>query len=321
MKLFEIIKKRSSNGQTKAAVAEKRNIGIRKFDKNVYNDIVDYLEENTYKTGINTIWFNGVPLDFIFQFNAIKKPLFVFFHGAVDQSKTIIPHFVGLSYKRLIEANLLHIADSSLIHERSLRTGWYLGCSRIQLLEVIKNIVQHLSKFFETERIIFFGSSGGGFPSLCLSQMIPGSLSIVNSPATTVKKHPHRATRVSQYLKVAFSAQNDEEEDHILNTLLKSDLQEGFNHNVGNVIYLLNKNDHGNIKFHSLPFFKQFSEKICLTENSVQRIGSIFLVTGDWGRGHRYPPPRILNRLFSKVTDRKVEWSDVLTENTLKELL
>ena len=70
-----------------------------------------------------------------------------------------------------------------------------------------------------------------------LSQVVPGSLAIVNSPATSVLNHQHRFTRVSQYLNAAFCTHSLEDENHVLQNRVKSDLREGFNLNSGSLNY------------------------------------------------------------------------------------
>lgn len=287
----------------------RRNLALRKFTHREYRSLKNYLGQKTYDSELSTIWFNKVPLDVIFQFDSYSKPLFVFFHGAVDQSKTIVPHFVGLSYKRMLPANLLHIADSSLFYDDSIRTAWYLGCQNIKLQFVIQEIVTRLATYLQTDKIIFFGSSGGGYPSLYLSQKLSGSLAIVNSPATSVLHHPHRLTRVSHYLKAAFGASSPEDEDHILTQLITSDLRSGFDTGKGSVLYLLNINDKGNIAHHTEPFFQQFAEKVRFDKEQVQHVGNVHLMTGDWGSGHRYPPARLLSKLFIQISDHRADWS------------
>lgn len=298
----------------------KRNLDLRKLEKNNYISLDDYLIKNIYKTEVSTIWFDEIPLDIIFQYDSLTKPLFVFFHGAVDQAKTVTPHFVGLSYRGVISANLLHIADSSLIYDEKIRAGWYLGCKTIPLQKVMLEVVSRLANYLETTKVIFFGSSGGGFPSLYLSQMISSSIAIVNSPATSILNHPHRSTRVSQYLKAAFGTMSSEDEEHVLKEQTKSDFHNGFDLNAGKVLYLLNINDKGNIQFHTSPFFKQFATEVCLSKKQIQHIGNIYLVTNDWGPGHRYPPARFLNGLFTKLTDKNADWSGDQIENILREL-
>lgn len=298
----------------------RRNLQLRKFAQRNYNSFDEYLAKTNYDTELSTVWFNGTPLDFLFQFNSFSKPLLVFFHGAVDQEKTVVPHFVGTSYKNILPANLLHIADSSLVYDKSIRAGWYLGCRNIPLQQVIKEIVLSIAKYIGSSKIIFFGSSGGGFPALYLSQVVPGSLAIVNSPATSILHHPHRSSRVSQYLKFSFGTESFRDEERVLREVVISDLREGFEVNKGSVLYLLNINDSGNITSHSEPFMRQFSSKMVLTERKTQRIGNMCVLTDDWGAGHRYPPAPLLRDIFLHAIAQSTSWSNDCFDKGLQQI-
>ncbi len=301
--------------------SKRRDISIRKFQKHEYMSLSAYLRSKKRKTELSTIWLDDIPLDIIFQYDAPGKPLLVFFHGAVDQEKTIIPHYVGLSYKRSIAANLLHIADPSLIYERKIRSGWYLGSKDIQLQEVLIELINNISENTQAGRVVLFGSSGGGYPSLSLVGHIENSIAVVNSPATSVLNNPRRSTFVRYYLEGAFGALTAEDEEYILKEKIRSDLQEGFNVDAGSVVYMLNINDKHSIKHHAKPFFDQFSQNIDFKKKQVRRIENIYLIMDDWGEGHRYPPASLLLKVLRMATNTELDFKSELFMESLSGLV
>lgn len=298
----------------------RRNLLIRKFPAEQYKSIDAFLNRKKCETELATIWFNKSPLDILFQFNDVNKPLFVFFHGAVDQEKTIIPHFVGLSYKRMLPANLLHVAEPSLVYNTAIRSAWFLGSSDIDLPNILKDIVTDYSERLGNSKIIFFGSSGGGYPALYMSQLMKNSLSIVNSPATSISNHPRRKTLVSNYLKYAFDALTEGEENQVIEQLKFADLQHGFDNN-GKVLYMININDRNNITHHAEPFFEQFENKIDLSKKQVTQINNIHLCMDDWGPGHRYPPASLLKNLFLGACSKDLDWQSDNFNANLSEIM
>lgn len=86
-----------------------------------------------------------------------------------------------------IDAPQLAIADSSLDSERTLGGGWYLGKQGenfpCQILEVVKRIAIR----YGLRRNIYVGGSLGGFASLLLATIDPGSTAIAISPQTNLE--------------------------------------------------------------------------------------------------------------------------------------
>ena len=136
------------------------------------------------------------------------------------------------------------------------------------------------------------------------------------TPATSISNHPRRKSFVSNYLKYAFNALTEDDEDKVIENVQFSSLQEGFDDNNGTIVYMININDTHNIIHHAEPFFKQFDIDLDLTEKQLTKINNIFLCMDDWGEGHRYPPAPLLKKLFLDACTQQFDWkSDSLNDN------
>lgn len=126
----------------------------------------------------------------------------VAFSGAVSNKYVSVPAFNGHSITRDLPANVLLISDPTLILDRGLGLGWYLG-SRKQpdLPEKIHRIIESVTS---GHRAVLFGSSGGGFAALDQGRRLPGSTVVACNPQTDVSRYLPAA--VNKYLDVAWGS-------------------------------------------------------------------------------------------------------------------
>lgn len=114
--------------------------------------------------------------------------LFVSFHGAVPLASPRYPHFRRVeSMKNRVPA-LLCIADPTLrlVDDAEFRLGWYTGGEAWDPLQELAGLVRQAQARVGARRVMFLGSSGGGFASLRMSVLFPGSLAFVQDPQTDV---------------------------------------------------------------------------------------------------------------------------------------
>lgn len=255
-----------------------------KFSSARHNNL-DAALRSSYHTTAAHVVDGDLPINFLFNFKGKSLPLVVFFHGAVDQSKTQIPHYVGASLAARLNFNSVHIADPSLNRSTELRSCWYLGTDSTDFQVSLANLISHIASSTMAPRTVLFGSSAGGFPCLALVSKLKNCTSVVNSPCTSLLEHPNK-TLIESF------------ESHCLQRReIAEFLQTRFlcaNHNFeildGNfLVYLMNIGDQHNIKSFATSFFSQFNIPF------PDQTGDYFfpkgeLIVRDWGRGHRYPP-------------------------------
>jgi hypothetical protein len=102
-----------------------------------------------------------------------SKGLLVAFHGArfpdPETGMPPLPLFRGYNYpEKMTNVSVLSICDP-ILYEYSaneLRLSWYLDTVRFQITKPVTDIVERIRKLEGNDNIVFFGTSGGGFPAI-----------------------------------------------------------------------------------------------------------------------------------------------------------
>lgn len=126
------------------------------------------------------------------------------FSGATSSRITTVPAFEGYRSTRELNANVLLISDPSLILDQKMTIGWYAGHSKAPNFQSdLNNVINSLA---DSSRLVYFGTSGGGFPALEQASRTPGSTALVVSPLTHV--NIERREAVDTYLRNAWGIEN-----------------------------------------------------------------------------------------------------------------
>lgn len=111
------------------------------------------------------------------------QSLTVVSHGAKEPSVGL-PYFNRFSSLLQTDRSFLLLSDPTLALNESMTLAWYLGTKNIDPLDSITELVKHIAQQRSIDRILFEGSSGGGFSSLRLAARFPASVALVFSPQT-----------------------------------------------------------------------------------------------------------------------------------------
>jgi hypothetical protein len=259
-----------------------------KHPKFFLRSLEEFFETNARSSGIYEI-HGTLPFHFLYVFKKPSLPLLVFFHGAVDQSKTKLPHFVGTSIAAKLNCNSLHVSDPTLYASQSLRSGWCLGTQDFNFPKILKRLITGLIEQSRATRTVVYGSSGGGFPCLMLATELDNVVAIVNSPCTSILSHPNPAL-VESFKSVCFPTMDLDEIAKVRRLCFIGD----YTVRTGNhLLYLINVGDTYSIKSFTSPFLAQF--RMTFPEGTGDySIPGGTLAVRDWGRGHKHPDPIIL---------------------------
>lgn len=263
----------------------------------VYESLSRYLESFCPRSQIASISFGDKFLDLNFVFKGHAKPLLVFFGGAVDQSKTIVPNFPGVSYANQLDSNVLSIADPSLYYDDSLRSCFYLGSESINLQRIMPQIIDDARRKVAAPKVVMYGSSGGGYPVLCMSQLMHNVECIANCAATSVARHPNRQM-IADYFRLVWGADSHEKVEEARRRLPLLDLTQSFDASRNNVYIFINKGDHKNIEGHFIPFSGFDPRK---SEDNLRASNRLLYIMDNWGEKHMHPPARILRSVMTKI--------------------
>jgi hypothetical protein len=274
-----------------------RSLISTRYPNSKYSSLESFLEIFSTESQLISIDFSGKLLDLLYIFKGKEKPLLVFFGGALDQSKTLIPHFTGTSYASMLDCNVLSIADSSLYYDEKLRSCFYLGCKSINLQLVLPEIIDHIRKKILAPKVVLYGSSGGGFAVLAMSQLIHNVHCIVNCPATSVSLHPNKKM-VEDYFRFVWGAITEKHIEEVSNKIRYLDFRKYFNTKFNNIYIFINKGDHGNIEKHFIPFADFDPRK---TTDNIFVKDRVLFIMDDWGSKHMHPPARLLHQVFNRI--------------------
>lgn len=234
----------------------------------IFDSLEDFFEEKNIESGAYEILINKIPLHFYYE-NRKKGTLLALFNGAVSAKVRFVPAWAGVQMAKSIDANVLLFSDPSIYLSKNLNLGWYAGNIYQQSLQ--ENISKIISHIASTQKIILFGTSGGGYATLQQSLHIKNCLAIVSNPQTSIFKY--HETAVENYLKIAW---NNIEKSYIPCTT--SVVKEFQSPQDCKLIYIQNTNDSFHIKNHQKPFAQ-----------SLHHSNKVIFIDRDLGSGHVGP--------------------------------
>src|SRR5699024_7905676 len=130
-------------------------------------------------------------------------------HGSTKKDVDL-PMFAANTIMKGIPANRLAISDPSITWDdtRELILSWYIGSAQQPRLQFfLESTIRRIKELTGTPRLIFFGSSGGGFASLEMSRRFPGSVVFSMNPQTNLEKY-HWPLR-DRYLNLCWDGMSD----------------------------------------------------------------------------------------------------------------
>lgn len=164
------------------------------------------------------------------------------------KSKKISPEFQRVSYAEEIEANVIILTDPTW--DSGCRIGWMQGNSDIYFIETFVDMIKNLIEG-EGFRLIFFGSSAGGFTSLVISSYFDNSSVIAINSQVDIFKYKQKQYVRSLLLK-GFSMHEEEYitvyngRNIVINSFIKNNLPK--------IYYYQNISDHDHYYNHYLLF-------------------------------------------------------------------
>lgn len=227
--------------------------------------------------------------------------LIVTFHGALDREKFEIPRFERARSTEEFNASCLYWADPSLWLDSELALAWYTGTEHLDLSALLANLSTEVARSIGAQRIIFTGSSGGGFAALQASAQVPGSTALVFNPQTAIFRYWSQAQR--KYLSVCAPSvlpANPEDMD------FKSDWSETLDDRYSavrryatetesHVVYWTNVND-----WHHEKHFQPFRAAIANSSASAERLT---VREFDGPSGHNVPTAEIFKDALSECLE------------------
>lgn len=263
-----------------------------------HHSISDFVQSHT-PNGSHAIRYGDGYLDLLIEDRSCATTL-IMFHAAVLRNFDTLPMFVGRKITENIDANLIFVSDPSL--EYGINLGWFGGDLNRPLQSDLPTVISHvLSGFKHHQYLMLFGPSGGGFASLYYSSVFPGSLAIPMNPQTNIKLY--RKADVQAYSDASWGGIAVSDAQFCSNVL------PAYSNNIkNNVAYIQNLGDISHVEKYLVPLIEQ------LSRTNRPKVG---LKLGQWGKGHRPAPGRVLVRLFRDAIASEGNWSQLFDAQEL----
>jgi hypothetical protein len=175
------------------------------------NDVprVELSQLTEYSPNEATLYYENVGryrVDYLWQPNLSFSRLFVFFSGDAMRAKNDPPVFQRWSWSKYFPGSCLYISDPSLYLSKNIGLGWYSGTADFDPLNSIYNRIINIMEFLgiDEDRVIAYGSSGGGFASLRLSSISKDFRAIVINPQIRLKDYGTGCS-TDRYTKLCFN--------------------------------------------------------------------------------------------------------------------
>lgn len=112
--------------------------------------------------------------------------LIVTFHGALDRNRFDLPRFERLGTTGKFRQSMMFCSDPGLFADAAFELAWFTGWAGVDLQPILADWATRAARAVGASRIIFTGSSGGGFAALQVSAMVPGSVCLAFNPQTSI---------------------------------------------------------------------------------------------------------------------------------------
>lgn len=200
--------------------------------------------------GIYTFIYKGIEIETLIQNSEINNGnLFILLSGARDPTSQPVPKFDRWKWKGRFPGVMINISDPSLhLNEQRLRIGWYIGSRDVNYTSIICEVVSSIARELKIkkEKIIFYGSSAGGFAAIRMSTIVDGSTAIAINPQIDIRKYIY-----SQYLSFIKHSYHVPTEELTGKDISRFDATIELKQNSSSrVIYAQNILDHSHFKDH-----------------------------------------------------------------------
>ena len=175
------------------------------------------------------------------------------FHGAIDRATRELPAFFPIMPQIANAAHQVSIADPSMMIPADLPMAWYTGHDGFATQDLLRGFIAGAIAALGAQRVIFFGSSGGGFAALYNSWHFPGSICVTGNPQTAIARYYPR--HIENYLSACWPGRETLADipDSVC-TDVGALYEQGF---PNTVIYLQSAGDYFHFRNHLIPFLSR----------------------------------------------------------------
>lgn len=121
--------------------------------------------------------------------NKQSDVLVVSLHGALERKKYSLPRFERMRTIVAQDVSSMYFSDPALAREENIQLAWYTGWDGFDAQQAVADWAVTAAKAIGATRILFVGSSGGGFAALQVSALVPGSVCLPFNAQTSIHNY------------------------------------------------------------------------------------------------------------------------------------
>ena len=106
--------------------------------------------------------------------------------SGLDRARFQLPRFERLRTTLEHDVSALFISDPALWKDPQFALAWYTGWGSLEMHRVSAAWAARAAEAVGATRVVFSGSSGGGFAALQTARFLPGSLALPFNPQTSI---------------------------------------------------------------------------------------------------------------------------------------
>lgn len=134
--------------------------------------------------------YEEVKYCFIIKLSSNNKNLICCGTGAQQRDKKTSngimkkpPYLDRWSWFKYFDESFIVPADPTFFYDAEITLGWFVGNKKQWYVEIASNIIKKIciNQNINQNNILFYGSSGGGFVSICMGTLIKDSKVLVNN--------------------------------------------------------------------------------------------------------------------------------------------
>jgi hypothetical protein len=110
-------------------------------------------------------WYLYKDLNFLVKFKKNNSNLVIFFHGALPDVSDRECCFRGFNYE-IEDTDILSVSDILVSKYKNYQVSWFLSSNKYNINNNYIEVFDYLINKQNYKKIIFTGTSGGGYPSL-----------------------------------------------------------------------------------------------------------------------------------------------------------
>lgn len=212
----------------------------------------------------------GVDFEFYGRLRGNGAPLVVFGQSAITRPASKPPVFHRWSWVDDLPYSCMVLNDPTLYLSDVMEGGWFQGTEDHFYMETAAQLIREIADAnnIEPRRILFFGSSAGGFTSMQMATMVKGSHALVQIPQVDMSDY-HVAGAVEHLLTHCYGGKGLHEATQmypdrwsVIETFRK------YQH-IPNIWYLQNSHDANHLRRHFAKFVSGVSD--LMIENPLLR--------------------------------------------------